>query len=49
MAALMGTAIERNTAMSSRNDRITTAPMTHSSRSLKVAAVSMPAAVTPPT
>ena len=49
MAALIGTAIERNTARSSRNDRTTTAPITHSSRWLNVAAVSMPAAVTPPT
>ena len=32
MAALIGTAIERNTAISSRNDSDHDAPMTHSSR-----------------
>ena len=32
MAALIGTAIDRNTAMSSRNDSRTTPPMTQSSR-----------------
>ena len=32
MAALIGTAIERNTAISSRNDSSTTAPMTSGSR-----------------
>ena len=45
MAALIGTAIDRNTAMSSRNDSTTTAPITQHQPLAERSAASMPAAV----
>ena len=49
IAALIGTAIDRNTAISSRNESSTTPPITQGSRLERWLAASTPAAVTPPT
>src|SRR5437016_11744831 len=47
--ALIGTATDRNTAMSNRNDSTTTAPMTSERRVEYWCDASIPAAVIPPT
>src|SRR2546422_10064590 len=48
-AAFTGTAIERNTAISSRKESPTTTPITHGRRRDRATPASMPAAATPPT